>query len=90
MAATRLVRDDFIDLLLNDEELLRREFDEIVAAAWSTPPPSAPPPCGSARRRPAGGQSLPARVRCVPCGRSGAVRSALSRQRSPPTSRGMQ
>ncbi|GAA1768967.1 hypothetical protein [Luedemannella helvata] len=80
---THQTRDDFIDLILDDAELLRREFDDLVAAAWSTPPPAAPPPSGSARRRRAGG-GQPARARCVPHGRSDAVRPVLERQRSPP------
>ncbi|MFC7480832.1 hypothetical protein ACFQX7_13495 [Luedemannella flava] len=80
---TRQTRDGFIDLVLHDDELLRREFDDIVAAAWPTPPP-ARPPCGSARGRPAGPTSRSARARCALGGRSDAVRSVLTRQRSPP------
>ncbi len=76
-------RDDFIDLILDDAELLRREFDDIVAAAWATPPPAVPPPCGSARRRHAG-RAQPAWARSEPRGRSAAAKPVLERQRSPP------
>jgi hypothetical protein len=36
--------DEFLDLVLGDEELLRAEFEGIIAASWRPPtPPPAPP-----------------------------------------------
>jgi hypothetical protein len=44
---TTLIRDAFLDLVFQDEDLVRAEFDAIVAAAWpeppAPPPPAAPP-----------------------------------------------
>jgi hypothetical protein len=35
----------FIDLITQDEELIRQEFDALIGASWqrSSPPPPAPP-----------------------------------------------
>jgi hypothetical protein len=64
MTATRQsqVEDHFLDLVLDDDELVRAEFDALIAATWESPcePPqhkSGPPafpspgPCGLAVRR---------------------------------------
>jgi hypothetical protein len=84
VAATRGVEEQFLELVLADEELLRAEFDAIIAAAWSGPPPSPPP------RRIAG---EPASTgdrghRIARTGRAGPGRQPLTvaaRQRAPPT-----
>ena len=39
---TRSTEEQFLDLLLADEELLRAEFDAIIAAEWPGPPPIPP------------------------------------------------
>src|SRR4051794_21698603 len=81
-------RDAFIDLLCQDEELVRAEFDAIIAAAWPSPPaPPAPPaPPGSDDRR----QGRPCRTgRPEPSGRTApppaTSRRRRGRQRSPPS-----
>lgn len=49
---TSTVDEEFLDLILADDDLLQAEFDAIVAASWSDldrPPPrpkSPPPPAG--------------------------------------------
>jgi len=44
-----VIEDSFLDLVCQDEDLLRAEFDALIAASWHLPPP--PPP---AVPRPAG------------------------------------
>jgi hypothetical protein len=78
------VEQAFIDLVCQDEQLLRAEFDALIAASWQTPrrpvppaPPRRPPPF--ARRfpaPPAGGG--PAPVQRVPDDKR------WRRQRAPP------
>jgi hypothetical protein len=34
---------EFIDLVCQDEQLLRAEFDALIAASWPTPPRPVPP-----------------------------------------------
>jgi hypothetical protein len=41
MDATRTT-DEFLEMLLADEDLLRAEFDAIIAAAWPSLPPVEP------------------------------------------------
>jgi len=41
---TTLTRDAFVDLVCQDDDLVRAEFDAIVAAAWPEPPAPPPPP----------------------------------------------
>jgi hypothetical protein len=81
---TRSAEEQFLDLLLADDELLRAEFDAIIAAEWPGPPPDladgrvcgAPDPGASRRYR-----ATATRV-------SGPTRrphvDASARQRSPP------
>ena len=38
----RRAEEQFLDLFLSDEELLRAEFDAIIAADWSNPPSASP------------------------------------------------
>jgi len=42
LADTRSAQQQFIELLLGDDELLQAEFDAIIAAEWPGPPPSLP------------------------------------------------
>lgn len=85
-------RDAFIDLLCQDEDLVRAEFDAIIAAAWpgSPGPPPVPAPPGSDDRRPGwpsrpGWTDLSARTQrpLVP------PRRWRGRQRSPPSTKGV-
>ena len=46
---TRSAEEEFLDLLLADDDLLRAEFDAIIAAEWPGQPPNPP------RRRVRGG-----------------------------------
>jgi hypothetical protein len=39
---TRSAEEQFLDLLLADEELLRSEFDALIAAEWPGLPPNLP------------------------------------------------
>ena len=41
-ADTRSAEEQFLDLLLADDELLRAEFDAIIAAEWPGSPPNLP------------------------------------------------
>jgi hypothetical protein len=84
VAARRVIEEQFLELVLADEELLRAEFDAIIAAAWSGPPPSRPPrriagkPASTGDRGP----------RIARTGRAGPGRQPLTvaaRQRAPPT-----
>jgi hypothetical protein len=50
--ATRSTDEQFLDLLLADEDLLRAEFDAIVAAEWPGPPPGRPGRGARAEGRP--------------------------------------
>jgi hypothetical protein len=38
------IDDAFLDIICQDEELLRAEFDALVAASWDEPPPPPRPP----------------------------------------------
>jgi len=52
--ATRSTDEQFLDLLLGDEDLLRAEFDAIIAAEWPGQPPDRPGRGARAERRPGG------------------------------------
>jgi hypothetical protein len=52
--ATRSTDEQFLDLLLADEDLLRAEFDAIIAAEWPGQPPGRPGRGARAERRPGG------------------------------------
>lgn len=47
----RRLDDEFLDLVVADEDLLRAEFDAIIEASWS-PPPANPPTSPSRPDRP--------------------------------------
>jgi len=55
--AAEAKQDAFIDLICQDDDLLRAEFDALIAASWD-PPPAAPPPAPP--RRPPPGAGPPA------------------------------
>lgn len=78
---------DFADLLVADDEWLRREFDALVAAGWggATPPSGTPPrqvrwPHGAVHDRYPEPIGIP--------GRPSSSRRGLARQRAPPRARG--
>jgi hypothetical protein len=74
--ASAPAREQFLDVVLGDEDLLRAEFDAIIADAWDDPPRAArrpPPPRRLARSEP-GGLRYARRPGL----------SAWARQRSPP------
>jgi len=76
-------RDAFIDLVYQDEDLVRAEFDALVAAAWDTPPPlppALPQPADPAPGWPVGPPPRP------PAPAAGPAPTGwwLCRQRSPP------
>ncbi len=48
----RRAEEQFLDLFLSDEELLRAEFDAIIAADWSSPPSASPARDARAEPRP--------------------------------------
>ena len=81
---TRGIEEQFLDLLLADEDLLRAEFDAIIAAEWPGPPPNLP------RRRVRGGPDpgRRRRHRVTATKGAGAGRQpgvdGSARQRSPP------
>ena len=50
--ATRTTDEQFLQLLLADEELLRAEFDALIAAEWSGSPPRGTDRCGACRPTP--------------------------------------
>jgi hypothetical protein len=70
-------REEFLDVLLADEDLLRAEFDAIIADAWPDAPHAAPPPT-PCRRRAASPRGSPSRAPERPSP------PAWARQRSPP------
>src|SRR5689334_9747935 len=81
--AVREIDEQFLDLLLDDQELLRAEFDALIAAAWSGAPPAQPGRTDSSRSRP------DQRPRLRPVMRLGGELhrtkvDARPRQRSPP------
>jgi hypothetical protein len=86
-AASRTSRDEFLDLICADDELLRVEFDAIIEATWGSSParsdhrPAAPRlPAG---RR--GGAGLAGRTSEPTSGRRGVpLAEPWRRQRSPP------
>jgi len=82
--ATRTTDEQFLQLLLADEELLRAEFDALIAAEWSGSPPRRTGRCARAGRRPI----QPRRPRWRAAGWTDGPRhpgtSGWARQRSPP------
>ena len=48
----RSVGEQFVDLLIADEGLVRAEFDAIIAAEWPSPPTDEPTGGASADRHP--------------------------------------
>lgn len=81
---TRTAEEQFLDLLLADDDLLQAEFDAIIAAEWPGPPPNLPgrraragPDPGSRRRHRVTATTGPGAGRRPPV-------DAMERQRSPP------
>jgi len=81
------VQDAFVDLICQDDELLRAEFDALIAASWQTPP--GPPPPAPPRRPPPGATPLarPLTDAGRPHVGSTPIRRHHRRQRGPPRSR---
>ena len=81
---TRSAEEQFLDLVLADDDLLQAEFDAIIAAEWPGPPPDLPV------RRVRGGQDPDRRRRhrATATKRPGAGQrptvDGSARQRSPP------
>ena len=78
------VRDAFVDLICQDDDLVRAEFDALVAASWDTPP--GPPPPAPPRRPPAGADHsvTPVVDAARPYAGTSPVRRRDRRQRGPP------
>ena len=51
---TRSVEEQFLDLLLADDDLIQAEFDAIIAAEWPGPPRTCPADASAAAQTPAG------------------------------------
>jgi hypothetical protein len=82
--ATRSTDEQFLDLLLADEDLLRAEFDAIIAAEWPGQPPDRPGRGTQAERRPGGTRRRRPRA-AGSAGRPHPLRiGGWPRQRSPP------
>ena len=82
---TRSAEEEFLDLLLADDDLLRAEFDAIIAAEWPGPPPNLPG--RRVRGGPDSGRRCRHRVTATNgpgAGRRPAV-DGSARQRSPPS-----
>ncbi len=82
---TRSVEEQFLDLLLADDDLIQAEFNAIIAAEWPGPPPNLPrrrvrggPDPGRRRRQRATATKGPGAGRRPPVDGS-------ARQRSPPS-----
>ena len=73
--ATRSTDEQFLDLLLADEDLLRAEFDAIIAAEWPGQPPGRPGRGARAERRPGG-----TRRRRPSCGIAGVATPSTDRR----------
>jgi len=78
--------DEFVDLICEDDELVRAEFDALVAACWDlTPPPARPPAPSRPARQPPGWPVVSASdVSPDPPAPSPPLRRRWNRQRSPP------
>ena len=75
--------ESWVDLLVADDEWVRREFEDIVAAGWGgAVPPSPAPIQGSHRPRRPGYDDRPSPLRLARDGVSND--NALGRQRGPP------
>ena len=82
--ATRSTDEQFLDLLLADEDLLRAEFDAIVAAEWPGPPPGRPGRGARAEGRPGETRRRCARAAGSPGWPCPLRIGGWPRQRSPP------
>lgn len=80
------VFDEFIDLICQDDELVRDEFETLVAACWDlAPPPAGPPAPPRPARRPPGWPVASATDICPdPPPPWPPLRRRWNRQRSPP------
>src|SRR5690348_16665054 len=81
--------DEFVDLMCQDDELVRAEFEALVAACWDlAPPPARPPALPRPARRPPGWPVVPVDdVSPVLPPPSPPLRRRYNRQRSPPDHR---
>jgi hypothetical protein len=82
-----VTRDAFLDVVWQDEELLRAEFDAIISASWPEPPEPPPPPAPPApRNRPPTWPAPPGRpvLRARPAELPVPPGPWRGRQRSPP------
>ena len=81
--AARSTAEQFLDVLLADEDLLRAEFDAIVAAEWPSPPPAEPRRRDPADRLPRRHRTRARAARLATRPRHPGV-GAWARERSPP------
>jgi hypothetical protein len=75
--------DVFLDLVCQDDELVRDEFDALIAASWHTPPPP-PPALPEPSDRPPGWPCPPLPAPRRQPGAAPPSRAGTRRQRSPP------
>jgi hypothetical protein len=83
--ATRSTDEQFLDLLLGDEDLLRAEFDAIIVAEWPGQPPGRTGRGARAERRPGGTRRRRPRAAGSPEWPRPLRLGGWPRQRSPPT-----
>ena len=81
---TPSTQQQFLDLLLGDEELLRAEFDAIIAAAWPGSPPNLPHRRVLGESDPGGKRRHRATATQAPGPRRRPHVDGSARQRSPP------
>jgi hypothetical protein len=80
--------DEFVDLICQDDELVRAEFDALVAACWDiAPPPARPPAPPRPAWRPPGWPVESLRNVAPPPPPSPPLGRRYNRQRSPPNRR---
>jgi hypothetical protein len=81
-------RDDFVDPICADGDLLRAEFEAIVEAGWPSTPPSGPGDQDAEVNRPGHPCQGPgSREQRRPVGLDDPGAGSRSRQRSPPSDR---
>jgi hypothetical protein len=83
---SRAVDSAFIDLLCQDDDLVRAEFDALVAASWHLPPPLPPAAPRPADQPPS--RSWPAAREAPPTAGRRPIGAGLRHQRSPPAEAG--
>ena len=80
---------DFVELICQDDDLVRAEFDALIAACWDTaPPPATPPALPRPAPRPPGWPVASASdIAPVPPAPPPPLGRRWNRQRSPPDHR---